>query len=99
MTKRYLVDEDQYSGQMVIICRTREIEVDTYQPTQDQLNAAIYLYRELPKVIEKRTVYTVEGYYRFEEYGASIANQLFIWQTTDKKEANKNFRNAVEFFK
>lgn len=99
MTKRYLVDEDKCSGQMVIICKTSEIEVDTYKPTQDQLNAAIYLYRELPKQMEKKTVYTVEGYYKFEEYGASVANRLFIWQTTDKEEANKNFKNAVEFFK
>ena len=99
MTKKYLVDEDQYSGQMVIICNTEEIEVDTYQPTQDQLDAAIYLYRELPKVMERKTRYEVSGYYHFEEFGADYRNNLFTWITFDKDEANQNFKNAVLFFK
>lgn len=99
MKKMYLVDEDEYSGKMVIICRTEEVEVDTYKPTKDQLEAAIYLYRELPKVMEKRTRYEVSGYFNFQDGGEKPENELFKWISFNKDEANENFKQAINFFK
>lgn len=99
MKKTYLVDEDEFSGKMVIICKTVEVEVDTYEPTKDELNAAIYLYRELPQKIEKRTRYEVSGYFNFQDGGENNRNnELFKWVTFDKDEANENFKQAVKFF-
>lgn len=105
MTKRYLVDEDQYSGQIVVVCKTQEVEVDTYQPTQDELDAARYLYRELPTHIEKKTQYIVEMYYHYE-LGENVyisaeegTNLLDIWRTFDKDEANELFKAAINYMK
>jgi len=105
MRKAYLVDEDQYSGQIVVVCKTMEVEVDTYQPTQDELLAAQYLYRELPKRIKKRTQYIVEMYYHYElgenAYipGEDVTNLLDVWRTLDKDEANELFKAAVNYMR
>lgn len=105
MKKVYLVDEDQYSGKIVVVCKTMEVEVDTYQPTQDELLAAQYLYRELPTQIEKKTQYIVEMYYHYElgenVYipGEDVTNLLDLWRTFDKDEANELFKAAVNYMK
>lgn len=98
MKKIYLVDEDKFSGKIVVICRTEEVEVDVYQPTQDELLGAMYLYQELPEQIEKKTLYMVEMYYNFrlEDEDGTLLN---IWRTYDKNEANEMFHAAVRYMK
>ena len=102
MTKRYLVDEDSFSGQIVIVCETREVEVDTYKPTEYELQAAHYLYRELPTRMEKKTQYIVKLFYHYElgenayiPDGEGTTNLLEMWTTLDKDEANEYFKQAI----
>jgi len=106
MKKAYLVSTDEYSGQVVITCETREIEIDTYKPTADQLLAAQYLYRSLPTQIEKKTQYIVKIFYHYElgenaylPDGDGATNLLECWKTLDKTEANNLFKAAVQFTK
>ena len=99
MKKIYLVSEDEYSGQVVIVCETREVEVDTYIPTPQQLESAIYLYRELPKRMEIKTQYIVKAFYHYElgefAYIGDCTNNLFLERTFDKDLANEYFKQAV----
>ena len=102
MTKKYLVSEDEYSGQVVIVCETHEVEVDVYVPSEEELLAAKYLYRELPKQMEMHTRYTVKAFYHYElgEYayipdGDGATNILETWTTFDKDEANEYFKQAI----
>lgn len=104
MTKKYLVSDDKYSGKVVIVCSTDEINVDTYRPTEDELLSAMYLYRELPKQIEKKTRYTVKIFYHYElgenayiPNGDGTTNLLQTWTTLDKNEANDLFKQALLF--
>lgn len=102
MKKRYLVSNDEYSGQVVIICETKEVEVDTYKPTQDELSAAIYLYRELPKQMEIKTKYIVKIFYHYElgedaYLPEGYTNLLEQWSAWNKDEANELFKQAINF--
>lgn len=106
MKKRYLVSNDEYSGQVVIICETKEVKVDTYKPTQDELSAAIYLYRELPKQMEIKTKYIVKIFYHYElgedayiPEGEGSTNLLEQWVAWNKDEANELFKQAINFCK
>lgn len=96
MKKRYLVSNDEYSGQVVIICETKEVEVDTYKPTSDELLSAIYLYRELPKQMEIKTKYIIKIFYHYE-LGEGYTNLLEQWSAWDKDEANELFKQAINF--
>ena len=104
--KTFLVSEDEYSGQVVIVCEVEEVEVDTYVPTEADLSAAMYLYREIPKNIEKKIRYTVKVFYHYElgEYayipnGDGCRNELVCWRTYDKNEANEYYKEAVAYCK
>ena len=98
MKKKYLVSEDEFSGQVVIVCETKEVEVDVYKPSSDEINASIYLYRELPKELVKRTLYSVKVFYHYES-GETKDNLLQSWETYDKNEANELFKQAIQFAK
>ena len=95
MTKKYLVSEDEYIGQLVIICDTYEREIDVYVPTTDQINAAMYLYRELPKQMEMRTFYRVRVIMHYEDTYNHSDNCLFYETTTDKDKGNELFKQAL----
>lgn len=106
MKKVYLVSDDEYSGKVVIVCRTAEVEVNIAKYETQELEAAQYLYRELPEILEKRTKYIIEVFYHYElgEYayipnGEGATNFLERWSTFDKDEANEYFKQAVLFAK
>lgn len=95
MTKRYLVSEDKYSGQVVIECEKVMTEVDTYIPTQDEIEANKYLYRELPKQIEVLPRYHVRAYYHYEDEFNRAQNCLFYEIGKTAEEGNELFKQAI----
>lgn len=97
MKKAYLVSEDEFCGQVVIICETKEVEVDTYVPTKQEMDSAIYLYRELPKNIEKKTLYIIKVFYHYES--EENAYLLKEFKTFNKDRANELFKASIEFCK
>lgn len=99
MKKIYLVDEDQYSGQIVIECEVVMTEVDIYQPTNDELEAAKYLYRELPKQIEVQPRYHVRAYYHYEDAFHRSDNCLFYEIAATKEEGNRLFKAALQYMR
>ena len=99
MKKIYLVDEDQYSGQIVVECEEVMTEVDVYQPTEDELLAAMYLYRELPKQIEIQPRYHVSAYYHYEDVFNRSNNCLFYEIGRTKEEGNELFKAAVNYMR
>lgn len=92
--KKYLVSEDQYSGQVVIVCRVEEWEVDTYEPTQDELDAEKYLGRKIPENIETKEMYSVKTFFHYEQ-GENRNTELSSERTFDKNEANRLFKMAI----
>ena len=94
MTKRYLVSEDEYSGQVVIECKVVMTEVDTYIPTQDELEANKYLYREIPERIELQPRYHVSLYYHYEDEFNRANNCLFYEIGRTAEEGNELFKQA-----
>lgn len=95
MEKKYLVSEDEFSGQVVIVCKTYEKEVDVHVPTESELLANQYLYREIPKQMEMKTFYQVSAYYHYEDAYNRSNNCLFFETATNKEEGNKLFEQAL----
>lgn len=94
MIKKYLFSEDQYSGQVVIICDSHKEEFrECLNP--DQVH---YLYDEPLYRYYTDTVYEVRVYYHYE-LGENEDNELFNKWTTDKNEANEYFKQALIFCK
>lgn len=73
MKKVYLFDEDKYSGQIVIVCETKEVGYTT--------------------------VYTVKGYYHYEDVENREDNCLFEWTAFDMDYANQLFKDAMVYLK
>lgn len=99
MEKKYLVSEDEFSGQVVIICRTYEKEVDVYAPTEQEMLANQYLYREIPTQMENRTFYEVSAYYHYEDEQNRMNNRIFLETASNKEKANELFKQIVLFCK
>ena len=105
MKKKYLVSEDQYSGQVVIVCETKHYMLDAYEPTQEEILTAMQLYRDIPvRDLQMLPVYTVKIFYHYElgenayvPGGEGTTNLLESWTTMDKDEANDFFRQALVF--
>ena len=95
MKKEYLYSEDKYSGQVVIVCESEEIE------QQELLNSeqVQYLYDEPLYRTYMATCYTVKIYYHYEDVENRENNLLADWYTYDKKEANQLFKDALVFVK
>lgn len=91
MTKKYLVSEDKYSGQVVIICEAKEVEC------RRLLNAeqVKYLYHE-PVYEDAGTemMYNVRAYYHYE-LGERSDNVLMNEFTNNKERANELFKEAI----
>ena len=91
MRKRYLVSEDKYSGQVVIICETREIMQERLiNPEQ-----VMYLYDEpIYEELGFKTLYTVKAFYHYEQ--GETDEGLLYWESTyNKNEANEFFKTAL----
>ncbi len=97
--KRYLLSEDEYSGQVVIECKVVMTEVDTHIATEDELSAAQYLYREIPQELEIQPRYHVSAYYHYEDAFNRSQNCLFHEIGRTKEEGNELFRAAVQYMK
>ncbi len=99
MKKIYLISEDEFSGKVVITCETKKQMIDTYVPTRQEIDAAMYLYREIPKQMQEKTLYIVKVFYHYELGKNNEKNLLRKWTTFDKNEANKFFKEAIIFSK
>lgn len=93
--KKYLVSEDEFSGQVVIECEEIEVEVNVYQPTSEEMLSAIYLYRELPEEIEIQKRYRVRAYFHYEDKAHRYSNCLFNEWGMTKEEGNELFKMAL----
>ena len=99
MKKLYLISDDEFSGKVVITCETKKEIIDTYIPTRQEINSAMYLGREIPKQMQEKTLYIVKVFYHYELGKNNQENLLREWKTFDKNEANKFFKDAIFFTK
>ena len=96
MMKKYLLDEDCYSGQIVIICEAEEVEV-RHLENADQV---YYLYDEPLYSYTKHIEYSVKSYYHYEDEAHREEHCLADWRVLDNKEyANQLFKDAIQFMK
>ena len=102
----YIVSEDEFSGQVAIVTEVRHVMVDTYVPTQADLEANMYLYRELPKRMEEKTQYVIKIFYHYElgenayvPDGEGTTNLLECWTTFNADEAKELYEAALIFCK
>ena len=99
MKKIYLISDDEFSGKVVITCETKKELIDTHIPTRQEVNASMYLNRDIPKQMQEKTVYIIKAFYHYELGKNNENNLLRKWKTFDKNEANKFFKDAILFTK
>lgn len=94
--KKYLVDEDIYSGQIVITCEVEEVELRTLE-NPDQVH---YLYDEPIYRYSKHIAYTVKAYFHYEDE-ANREDNCLVDETVydDKDKANELFKEVVQYMK
>ena len=99
MTKKYLVSEDQYSGQVVIICETCEVEVkvDTRSPEQAYADMVMGRDHSYAMKSEMRTAYKVKAIYHYEIEAEREENIIFNETAWTREEGNELFKQAVLF--
>ena len=94
MIKKYLVDEDSFSGQIVVVCESTEVEVQI-MTNSDQVH---FLYDEPLYKTENKIQYRVRAYYHYE-----LPNReercLFDESTFNKDRANQLFKDAVAYMR
>lgn len=94
MTKKYLLSEDKFSGQVVVVCTAEEVEYKHWL-TEEELRYSCdnSLYHMV-----KRMLYTVKAYYHYEEAETREERCLFNEHCYDNKDmANEIFRQAVKY--